>query len=318
MIGSGANNAGVQDDDGGVGRITGKGSFGPGIGERPSSNTLHSLVFRTFVENKRALASVLLLVLIGLFCFVGPFIYHTNQVLTNLLNTNASPDAGNPLGTDNLGYDILGRLMVGGQSSLEVGLTVAVISTTFGTLYGALAGWFGGAADEVLMRLVDVILSLPMILVFVFLATVYRPTLLLLILVLSLLSWLGTARLVRGEALSLRTREYVQAARGMGARSSRIVVRHIVPNAMGTIVVNATFQVADAIIALALLSYLGFGLPPPAASWGGMLSNGTNFLLDGYWWEVYPAGVMILLTVIAFNFIGDALRDSLDVRLQQR
>jgi peptide/nickel transport system permease protein len=154
--------------------------------------------------------------------------------------------------------------------------------------------------------------------VFVFLATVHSPTLLLLIFVLSLLSWLGTARLVRGEALSLRTREYVQAARGMGERPMRIVVRHILPNAMGTIVVNATFQVADAIIALALLSYLGFGLPPPAASWGAMLSNGTNFLLDGYWWEVYPAGVMILLTVIAFNFIGDALRDALDVRLQQR
>jgi len=277
-----------------------------------------SLILRTFVENKRALGSVVLLVLIALFCFVGPMIYHTNQVLTNLLDTNSPPSGTNPLGTDNLGYDILGRLMVGGQSSLEVGLSVAILSTTFGALYGALAGWFGGALDEVLMRIVDVVLSLPMILVFVFLATVHSPTLLLLIFVLSLLSWLGPARLVRGEALSLRTREYVQAARGMGERPMRIVVRHILPNAMGTIVVNATFQVADAIIALALLSYLGFGLPPPAASWGAMLSNGTNFLLDGYWWEVYPAGVMILLTVIAFNFIGDALRDALDVRLQQR
>ncbi|MGO8723022.1 MAG: ABC transporter permease [Acidimicrobiales bacterium] len=277
-----------------------------------------SLILRTFVENKRALGSVVLLVLIALFCFVGPMIYHTNQVLTNLLDTNSPPSGTNPLGTDNLGYDILGRLMVGGQSSLEVGLTVAILSTSFGALYGALAGWFGGALDEVLMRIVDVVLSLPMILVFVFLATVHSPTLLLLIFVLSLLSWLGPARLVRGEALSLRTREYVQAARGMGERPMRIVVRHILPNAMGTIVVNATFQVADAIIALALLSYLGFGLPPPAASWGAMLSNGTNFLLDGYWWEVYPAGVMILLTVIAFNFIGDALRDALDVRLQQR
>jgi peptide/nickel transport system permease protein len=283
-----------------------------------STGTMWSLILRTFVENKRALGSVVLLVLIALFCFVGPMIYHTNQVLTNLLDTNSPPSGTNPLGTDNLGYDILGRLMVGGQSSLEVGLTVAILSTSFGALYGALAGWFGGALDEVLMRIVDVVLSLPMILVFVFLATVHSPTLLLLIFVLSLLSWLGPARLVRGEALSLRTREYVQAARGMGERPMRIVVRHILPNAMGTIVVNATFQVADAIIALALLSYLGFGLPPPAASWGAMLSNGTNFLLDGYWWEVYPAGVMILLTVIAFNFIGDALRDALDVRLQQR
>ncbi len=208
-----------------------------------------SLILRTFVENKRALGSVVLLVLIALFCFVGPMIYHTNQVLTNLLDTNSPPSGTNPLGTDNLGYDILGRLMVGGQSSLEVGLTVAILSTSFGALYGALAGWFGGALDEVLMRIVDVVLSLPMILVFVFLATVHSPTLLLLIFVLSLLSWLGPARLVRGEALSLRTREYVQAARGMGERPMRIVVRHILPNAMGTIVVNATYQVADAIIA---------------------------------------------------------------------
>jgi len=275
-------------------------------------------VLRTFEENRLAFASIGLLVLIALFCFVGPLIYHTNQVETSLLDANSPPSSSHPLGSDNLGYDVLGRLMVGGQSSLEIGLAVAIISTGFGALYGAVAGWFGGAADAVMMRVVDVVMSMPMVLVFVFLATVYRPTLPLLIVVLSLLSWLGPARLIRGEALSLRTREYVQAVRSMGGGSRRIVLRHIVPNAMGTIVVNATFQVADAIIALALLSYLGFAIPPPAASWGGMLSNGTNFLLDGYWWEIYPAGIMILLTVVAFNFIGDALRDSLDVRLQHR
>jgi peptide/nickel transport system permease protein len=136
--------------------------------------------------------------------------------------------------------------------------------------------------------------------------------------VLAALSWLGPARLVRGETLSLRTREYVQAVRLMAGSSLRIILRHIAPNAIGTIIVNATFQVADAILALATLSFLGFGLPPPAATWGGMLSNGTNYLFDGYWWEVYPAGVMIVVTVIAFNFIGDALRDAVEVRLQRR
>lgn len=273
---------------------------------------------RAFRENRLAAASLALLVLIGLFCFVGPVLYRTNQVQTDLLSTNLPPGAGHPLGTDSVGYDMLGRLMVGGQSSLEIGLAVAVIATSVGALYGAIAGFFGGFVDSVLMRIVDVVLSLPVILVFIFLATIYTPSLPLLILVLSLVSWLGPARLIRGETLSLRTREYVHAVRAMGGSSARIILRHIVPNAMGTIIVNATFQVADAIIALALLSYLGFAIPPPAASWGGMLSNGTNFLLDGYWWEVYPPGVMILLTVIAFNFIGDALRDSLDVRLQQR
>jgi len=123
---------------------------------------------------------------------------------------------------------------------------------------------------------------------------------------------------VRGETLSLRTREYVQAARSIGGGRTRIIVRHLIPNTMGTILVTATFQVANAILVLAVLGYLGFSLPPPAATWGGMLENGVNFLFDGYWWQIYPAGVMIVLTVVAFNFVGDALRDSFDVRLQQR
>ncbi len=272
----------------------------------------------TFLENKLAAASLGLLILIVLFCFVGPLLYHTDQVQTNILGSNQPPGNGHPLGTDNVGYDVLGRLMLGGQSSLEIGVAVAVLATGFGALYGATSAWFGGIVDSIMMRIVDVVLSLPVVLVFVFLATVYRPTVPLLILVLSLLAWVGPGRLIRGEALSLRTREYVQSARVMGGGSTRIVLRHILPNTIGTIIVNATFQIADAIIALALLGYLGFAIPPPAASWGAMLSNGTSFLLDGYWWEIYPAGIMILLTVVSINFIGDALRDSLDVRLQQR
>jgi len=158
----------------------------------------------------------------------------------------------------------------------------------------------------------------PAIFLLIFLSTVFRPTVPLLILVLSLLAWLGPARLIRGETLSLRTREFVDAARSAGDRQSRIIRRHIIPNTIGTIIVNATFQVADAIILLATLSFLGFGLPPPAVSWGGMLSQGTTYLLDGYWWEVYPAGIAVMLTVVAFNFVGDGLRDSFDARLRER
>jgi peptide/nickel transport system permease protein len=142
--------------------------------------------------------------------------------------------------------------------------------------------------------------------------------LLLIIIVLSVFSWLVPGRLVRGEVLSLRTRDYVQAVRQMGGRGPRIVLRHLLPNAIGTIVVNGTFQVADAILALALLSYLGFGLPPPTPTWGGMLSAGTNYVYDGYWWQVYPAGLAIVVTVVAINLIGDSLRDALEVRLQRR
>jgi peptide/nickel transport system permease protein len=276
------------------------------------------MIFRAFAENKLALAGLVLVVLVVLFCFVGPLFWHTDQVDTNLLLTNKPPGAHHPLGTDDLGYDVLGRLMAGGQSSLEVGFAVAVVATFIGVVYGVISGFFGGFADAVLMRFVDIILAIPVVYLFIDLASEFRPTLLLLILVLSLLSWLGPARLVRGETLSLRVREYVEAVRTMGGRSGRIIFRHLVPNTVGTIVVNATFQVADAILTLAVLSYFGFSLPPPTATWGGMLENGVNFLYDGYWWEIYPAGLMIVLTVVAFNFIGDGLRDSLDVRLQRR
>jgi peptide/nickel transport system permease protein len=150
------------------------------------------------------------------------------------------------------------------------------------------------------------------------LAVIFRPSLGLLILVIGFVSWLITARLVRGETLTLRVREFVQAVRVMGGRNMRIVLRHIVPNTVGTIVVNATFQVADAILLLAALGFVGLGVPLPQTDWGSMLSNGVTYAINGYWWEIYPAGVCIVLVVVSFNFIGDALRDALEVRLQRR
>jgi peptide/nickel transport system permease protein len=287
----------------------------PRKGGKRSSRWLN---LQAFLENKLAVAGVVVVVLLVLFCFVGPVFWHTNQVVVNVMGTNHRPSAAHPLGTDDLGYDVLGRLMAGGQSSLEVGFAVALIATGFGVIYGVLSGYIGGFIDSLMMRFVDIVLAIPVIYLFIDLAATFRPTLTLLILVLALLSWLGPARLVRGETLSLRVREYVQAVRAMGGGNTRIVARHLVPNTVGTIVVNATFQVADAITTLAVLSYLGFSLPPPAATWGGMLQNGVNYLYDGYWWEIYPAGAMIVLTVVAFNFIGDGLRDAMDVRLQRR
>jgi peptide/nickel transport system permease protein len=290
----------------------------PEGGEVRDTGSVLRLVLRTFLENRLALVGLVVVVLVTLFCFVGPLFYSTDQVHSNLLEANLAPGSAYPIGTDQNGFDILGRLMAGGQSSIEVGISVALIATSLGVLWGAIAGFIGGAVDAVMMRVVDVVLAIPVVFLFIFLATVVQPTLVLLILVLALLSWLGPARLVRGETLSLRTREYVQATRVMGGGSWRAVLRHIVPNTIGTIIVNATFQVADAILVLATLQFLGFGLPPPTATWGGMLANGTNYLFDGYWWQVYPAGALIVLTVLAFNFIGDGLRDSLEVRLQRR
>ncbi len=263
------------------------------------------------LRDRPAVATGLTLILLLLcFCFLGPLLYQTDQTHANVAITNLGPSGAHPLGTDANGYDVLGRLMVGGRASLEIGLAVALLATSFGALWGAVAGLAGGALDALMMRAVDTLLALPAIFVLIYLATVTQPTLPLLIGVISLLSWLGPARLIRGESLSLRSREFVDAARGMGATSARIVVRHVLPGTLGTLVVNATFQVADAIILLATLSFLGFGLPAPATSWGGMLYQGTSYLLDGYWWEVYPAGLMIMVTVIAFNLVGDSLRSS--------
>lgn len=304
--------------DAGLGQAADQAAAPPEGGEVYRQGSILRLVLRTFVKNKLAVVGLVIVVGMVLFCFVGPLFYHSDQVYSNVMNSNDPPGAGHPLGTDNNGYDILGRLMAGGQSSIEIGLSVAVLATFIGVVYGAVAGFFGRIIDTIMMRVVDVLLSIPVVFLFIYVSTVTTPTTWLLIGVLAGLSWLGPARLVRGETLSLRTREYVQAVRVMGGRSRRAVFRHIIPNAVGTIIVNATFQVADAILVLAVLQYLGFSLPPPTATWGEMLSQGSQFLSDGYWWQVYPALVMIVLIVVAFNFIGDALRDSFEVRLQER
>jgi peptide/nickel transport system permease protein len=263
-----------------------------------------------FARHRLGVVGLTLIVALVAFCFLGPLIHPTDQVHANIDITNLGPSGDHPLGTDANGRDVLGRLMVGGRASLEIGLAVAVLATLGGALWGAIAGFSGGALDALMMRIVDTLLALPAIFVLIYLATIAQPTVPLLIGVIALLSWLGPARLIRGETLSLRAREFIQATRAMGAGPSRTIVRHVLPNTLGTLIVNATFQVADAIILLATLSFLGFGLPQPEATWGGMLYQGTSYLLDGYWWEVYPAGFMIMVTVIAFNLVGDALRDT--------
>jgi peptide/nickel transport system permease protein len=276
------------------------------------------LIGRTFIQNRLAVVGAALVVLIVLFCFVGPLIYSTNQSLPNLLTTNLAPGGTYPLGTDENGFSILGRLMVGGQVSIEIAFAVALVTILVGVVYGAVAGYFGKWVDIILMRFVDILLSIPIIYLYLDLQAEVKINETDLIFLLVAVSWLGPSRLVRGETLTLRTREYVQAVKVMGGKPSRVIFRHLVPNAIGTIVVQATFLVADAIAILVTLEFLGLGLPATTATWGGMLDNGINFIADGYWWQVYPVLLIIVITVVAFNLIGDALRDALDVRLQQR
>jgi peptide/nickel transport system permease protein len=273
----------------------------------------------TFRENRMAVLALGYIALVILVCFLGPLLYRTDQVHTSIGEASLAPgSSGHLFGTDDDGYDLLGRLMLGGQASLEVGLAAAFIAVVFGALWGAVAGYTGGIVDAVMMRVVDTLLAIPALFALLVLAAIFTPSIPMLILVIAVVAWLQPARLIRGETLSLRTREYVEAVRVMGGGSVRVVLRHIIPNTIGTIMVNATFQVADAILLVAVLGYLGLGVPPPATDWGSLLSRGTNYIYAGDWWLIYPAGIAIATTVAAFNLVGDALRDALEVRLQRR
>src|SRR5215467_4949912 len=271
-----------------------------------------------FLENKLAVTGVAIFVAMVIFCWLGPLVYHTDQIHVSLANANLAPGAGHPLGTNANGYDILGRLMSAGQISLTVGIAAAALATIIGVMWGAVAGYFGGVLDSVMMRIVDALLSIPVLFLALVVVAIVNRTEVILILVVALTSWLTTSRLVRGEALSLRVREYVQAMRVMGGGGARAVGRHIAPNAIGTIMVNATFQVADAIALLVALSYLGLGVPAPQQDWGGMLSDGVQYVYDGYWWQIFPAGFCIVIVITAAIFIGEGLRDAVEVRLQRR
>jgi len=296
--------------------------FVPAGGEGVSTGSMARQIVRVFAENKLAVAGLVVIVGMVLFCFVGPFFYHTNQVDAQaaLLNStqNTGPGAGHPLGTDSSGFDILGRIMFGGRNSLIVGFAGAASATLFGVVYGAISGFFGGWIDALMMRIVDVLLSIPQLFFLIVLAVIFHPSLELMIIAIGFVSWLVPGRLIRGETLTLRVREYVQAVKVMGGSRRRIVFRHIIPNAVGTIVVNATFQVADAITLLAYLGFLGIGVPLPQTDWGSMLNSVVSDAQNGFWWKFYPVGLAIVLVLVAFNFVGDALRDSLEVRLQRR
>ena len=276
------------------------------------------LAVREFVTNRLATIGLAVLVLLILFCFLGPVFYHSDQLNSNLLNTDQPPGGGFPLGTDANGFDVLGRLMKGGQTSLEIGFFAAVIATVIGTLYGAIAGLAGGIVDATMMRIIDVLLSIPFLFIVLILSVRYTSNVTSLSIVLGVFSWLIPARLVRGEVLTLRVRDFVAAARVMGATRTRLVLRHLVPNALGVVIVNITFQVADAILALAALGFLGFGVQYPGTDWGDQFYDGAGNLNNGYWWLIYPVGILLILTVMACNLIGDALRDALDVRLRRR
>jgi len=276
------------------------------------------LALREFMQNRLAVVGLAILAFFVVFSFAGPLLYHGNYLTSNLLATNLPPGAGHPFGTSNQGYDELALIMNGGQAALEVGFFAATIAITIGALVGAVSGLLGGLVDATLMRIVDVFLAIPFLFIVLIVAVRYGASVLSLSLIIGGFSWLVPARLVRGEVLSLRERDFVSAARVAGSGQWRLIGRHLLPNAFGVVIVNVTFQVADAILAIAALGFLGFGLHWPHQDWGDLLSNGVSYMQDGYWWQIYPVGACIVLVVMACNLVGDALRDSLDVRLRRR
>ena len=276
------------------------------------------LALREFFSNRLAIVGLGVLVFFVVFSFAGPLFYHTNQSLTNPLTGDLAPSWGHVVGTDDNGFDELGRMMAGGQTALEIGFFAAFMATVIGTLYGALSGLAGGIVDAVLMRFVDILLSIPLLFIVLVLATRYSATVVSQSLIIGLFSWQIPARLVRGEVLTLRERDFVAATRIMGGTQTRLIIRHLIPNALSVVIVNITFLIADSILLIAYLGLLGFGLSYPIASWGDMLGNAQNAVTSGYWWLVFPVGGCLVLVVMACNLVGDALRDAFDVRLRRR
>ena len=302
--------------------LTEEGAAAPSGGEvAGTGGSLFFQMLRIFRSNKMAVVSLMTLIAITLFCFLGPYFYHSNQTVINLnVLPSQAPSAAHPLGTDSQGFDMLGRMMYAGKTSLTVGIIAAIITMTFGITYGVIAGYRGGALDSVLMRIVDVLLSIPGLFLLLAIIAVFGHSKNMIILIIGLVSWYGVARLMRAEALSLREREFAQAVRAMGGGSRRIIWRHVLPNSISTIVTLATFAVADSILFLAALGFLGVGIAPPDTDWGTMINSGNALdqIQLGYWWEVLPVAILFLLVVISLNFIGDALRDSFEVRLRER
>ncbi|MBI5252921.1 MAG: ABC transporter permease [Euryarchaeota archaeon] len=228
---------------------------------------------------------------------------------------NQPPSLEHPFGTDDLGRDVLSRVVYAARISLSVGFVAVAIALCIGIAIGSVSGYYGGMVDQVAMRIVDIWMSIPGMVLLIAMVAVFGPGLFKVMVLIGILSWAGTARIVRGQFLSLREQVFVEAAKAAGASDARIIFRHVLPNAMAPIIVDATLFLAGAILLEAGLSFLGLGVQPPTASWGNMLTDGQKYLNTAWWIAVFP-GIAIFLTVLSFNFIGDGLRDALDPRLR--
>ncbi len=273
--------------------------------------TTKQLAWRRFKRHKLAMASAIILLLLGLATLfagvIAPFTFHQVDVAASL----QGPSAKHWFGTDVLGRDVFTRVLYGGRISLLVGLSVAASAAIIGTFIGAIAGYYGGWIDNILMRVTDLFLSIPFLVILIVAASALGGSLFDIVLILSLFFWMPDARIVRGLFLSLKEKEFVESARASGASNKRIIFYHILPNTLGPIVVSSTLNVAAAILSESALSFLGFGVQPPTPTWGNLLEDGRTASLIAPWLVWFP-GLAILITVLCVNFLGDGLRDALD------
>ncbi len=258
-------------------------------------------------------AGLLMLLLLGTTALFAPMLAPRDPLSQNLDQDLIAYSREHPLGTDKLGRDLLSRIIYGGRVSLLVGMATVTLSLTIGVAIGSFSGYFGGLVDQMLMRLVDILMAFPGILLAIAFTAVLGPGLDHVIVALCLIGWTGYARLVRGEILSLRERDFIHAARALGGRPKRIILRHLLPNLLPPLLIQATFGLAAAVVAEGSLSFLGLGVEPPTPSWGSMLNDGRQFLLVAPHLTTYP-GLALMITVLALNLVGDALQERLNGR----
>jgi peptide/nickel transport system permease protein len=291
---------------------------------RRPARSLWSDAWRQFRRHRLAMLGVLVFSTLIVLTLVGPLVYRTPTDAIDYSQGLLGPSIAHPFGTDDLGRDLLARALIGGRVSMAVGVVAVLIAISLGTLIGSLAGFFGGQVDGLLMRLTDLFLALPqlpllLMTIYLFrdlLRKVFGPELgifLLIVSVIGMLNWMPLARLVRAAFLSLKQKEFIEAARCVGAKNSRLMLVHILPNTLSVVIVAATVGVGQAIITESALSFLGLGFPPDVPTWGRLLYDAQNFLDLGPHWAIFP-GLLIFLTVLSINYIGDGMRDALDPR----
>ena len=272
-----------------------------------------SRVWARLRRHRMATWSTVVVALVGALCVAAPVIAPSDCDQIDLASTRAAPSLAHVMGTDDLGRDLFSRLLYGGRVSILIGLLAAMIATGFGSLLGAISGFYGGRVDGMLMRFTDVVYSIPTLPLLIVLASYTQAGAVSMAIAIGVLSWMTTARVVRGEVLKIRAMEYVEAARSLGATNARIILRHVLPNTAGPIVVGATLAVGNAIILESSLSFLGLGVQPPTPTWGNMLMDAQATMSTQPWLSIFP-GLAILVVVLAVNFLGDGLQDALDPR----